>query len=108
MLTNLHAHLRGERRPVLDRFEDFFDPDDAAVISIDMVRSHLDDPVRCPCPGGARGQEAIALTDRFHRNVRAAGVPVIHVRSTLRPGAVDDPRENHATWRRILLWEGAG
>jgi biuret amidohydrolase len=107
VLTDVHASLRGERRPVGDHFDDFFDPADTAVISIDMIRSHLDHPVDCPCPGGERAQEAIVLTDAFHRSARAVGIPIIHARSTLRPGAIDDPPHDHANWRRILTWEGA-
>jgi nicotinamidase-related amidase len=105
VLTDIHGYLRGERRSLGDHFNDYFDPREAAVVSIDMVRSHLDDPVDCPCPG-PRGREAIEPTDRFHRDVRALGVPIIHARSTLRRNAVDDPPDDRAPWRRILEWEG--
>jgi nicotinamidase-related amidase len=107
LLTDVHANLRGERRTLGDHFDDFFDPAVTAVVSIDMIRSHLDDPVDCPCPGGEHAQEAIVLTDAFHRGARALGVPIIHARSTLRRGAVDDPPDDPANWRRILRWEGA-
>jgi hypothetical protein len=79
MLTDAHAYLRGERRAVTDALDDYFDPAATAVVSIDMHRSHLDGP-DCPCPG-LRGQEAIQLTNRFHRTAREVGVPIIHVRT---------------------------
>lgn len=104
MLTDAHAYLRGERRPVTSALDDYFDPASTAIVSIDMHRSHLDGP-ECPCPG-LRGRDAIELTDRFHRAARAVGVPVIHVRTWLRRDGVDDARANRASWRRILEWSG--
>jgi nicotinamidase-related amidase len=104
MLTDAHAYLRGERRAVTDALDDYFDPAATAVVSIDMHRSHLDGP-NCPCPG-LRGQEAIHLTNRFHRAARELRVPIIHVRTWLRRGGVDDARANRASWRRILEWSG--
>jgi nicotinamidase-related amidase len=104
MLTDVHAYLRGDRRPVGEEFEDYFDPASTAVVSIDMHRSHLDEPL-CPCPG-PRGREAIALTDEFHRAARAVGIPIIHVRTSLRRDGVDDARGARASWRRILSWSG--
>lgn len=104
MLTEAHAFLRGERRPVTAALDDYFDPASTAIVSIDMHRSHLEGP-DCPCPG-LRGQEAIPLTDEFHRRARALGIPVVHVRTWLRRGGVDDARANRASWRRILEWSG--
>jgi biuret amidohydrolase len=104
MLTDVHAYLRGERRPVTDELDDYFDPKSTAIVSIDMHRSHLDGP-DCPCPG-PRGIEAIALTDGFHRAARRLGVPIIHVRTWLRRDGVDDARAKRASWRRILEWSG--
>jgi nicotinamidase-related amidase len=105
MLTQVHAYLRGEPRLVSEEFDDYFEPSRTAVVSIDMHRSHLEHPVACPCPG-PRGIEAIELTDRFHRQARAAGVPIIHVRTYLRQGGTDDARGALAAWRRILRWSG--
>jgi biuret amidohydrolase len=105
MLTDVHAYLRGEPRLVSDEFDDYFDPSRTAVVSIDMHRSHLDDPVACPCPG-PRGIEAIELTDHFQRQARAAGIPIIHVRTYLRRDGIDDARGARAAWRRILRWSG--
>jgi nicotinamidase-related amidase len=104
MLTDVHAYLRGERRLLPDTVDDYFDPALTAIVSIDMHRSHLDGP-DCPCPG-PRGRDAIEPTDRFHREARAAGIPIIHVRTWLRRGGIDDARGNRASWRRILEWSG--
>jgi biuret amidohydrolase len=104
MLTEPHAYLRGERRLVGPEFEDYCDPASTAVVSIDMHRSHLDG-LDCPCPG-PRGHEAIPLTDAFHREARALGVTIIHVRTWLRRNGVDDVRGALASWRRILSWSG--
>jgi nicotinamidase-related amidase len=104
MLTDVHAYLRGERRALPEVVDDYFDPASTAVVSIDMHRSHLDGP-DCPCPG-LRGREAIEPTDHFHRAARAAGIPIIHVRTWLRRDGIDDARGNRASWRRILEWSG--
>lgn len=104
METAVHAYLRGERRRVDENFDDYFNPSKTAVISIDMHRSHLDG-LDCPCPG-LRGMEAIELTDEFHRAARGVGVPIIHVRTWLRAGGIDDTHGNVASWRRILAWSG--
>lgn len=106
MLTDVEAIVPGGRRRVDKRFDDFFDPRATAVVSIDMVRSHLGHPVDCPCPAGARGIDSIAPTDEFHRRARELDVPIIHTRSTLRRATPDDPPSNRATWRRILEWSG--
>jgi nicotinamidase-related amidase len=105
MVTDVHAYVRDGRRLVTEEFEDYFDPAATAVLSIDMHRSHLGDPVDCPCPG-PRGLEAIEPTDRFHRAARAVGIPIIHVRTYLRRDGVDDAMGARAAWRRILRWSG--
>src|SRR5258708_1192163 len=105
MLTNLVAYRHGRGHLVTEEFEDYFDPHRAAVVSIDMHRSHLDDPVHCPCPG-PRGRAVIGDIDGFHRRARTLGVPIIHVRTWLRRGGVDDAAGNRASWRRILRWSG--
>jgi nicotinamidase-related amidase len=105
MRTDVHAYVRDGRRLVTEEFEDYFDPSATAVLSIDMHRSHLGDPVACPCPG-PRGLEAIEPTNRFHRSARELGIPIIHVRTHLRRDGVDDANGARAAWRRILRWSG--
>lgn len=107
MLTKVEAKVPGGRRLVDSTFDDFFIPDRTAIVSIDMIKSHLGHPTDCPCPGGQRGIDMIEPTNEFHRKARVLGIPIIHSRSYLRPGDIDDPRENRATWRRILEWSGA-
>jgi nicotinamidase-related amidase len=67
-------------------------------VSIDMHRGHLDDSPDCPCPS-PRGREIIKAIDVFHRRSRHLGVPVIHVKTGLRPSGVDDIKGFVANWR---------
>lgn len=104
MKTDVRARIPDGTKLVDETFSDFFNPEKTAVVSIDMIRSHLGHPTDCPCPGGEEAITSIEVTDEFHRRVRAAGVPIIHARSYLRRGAIDDPRGDRATWRRLLEW----
>ena len=97
----LHAYVYGERRPLPDGFEGFVDPARAAVVSIDMHQGHLADTPDCPCPA-PRAREIVGPIDRFHARARAQAVPVIHVRSVLRRGGVDDVRGLPAAWRKVF------
>jgi biuret amidohydrolase len=97
----LHAYVYGERRPLPDGFEGFAHPARAAVVSIDMHQGHLADTPDCPCPA-PRARDIVAPIDRFHEQARALGVPVIHVRSVLRRGGIDDINGLPAAWRRVF------
>lgn len=97
----MRAYIDGQPRPLGAEFEGFFDPAKTAVISIDMHRGHLEDSPDCPCPA-PRPREIVAAVDAFHEAARAAGVPVIHVRSILRRGGVDDVKGNKAAWRLVF------
>ena len=83
MLTDMYAYFYGSRKPLPDDFDDYLDYHDAAVVSIDMHRGHVEDSPECPCPG-PRGREVIEATDEFHRACRALGIPIIHVKMVLR------------------------
>lgn len=74
------------REVARETFADYLDPATTAVISIDMHRGHLEDSPDCPCPA-PRARDVVAPIDAFHRQVRALGMPVVHVKSVLRPGA---------------------
>ena len=76
-------------------------PARTAVVSIDMHQGHLADTPDCPCPA-PRAREIVAPIDRFHARARARGVPVIHVRSVLRRGGVDDVNGLPAAWRKVF------
>ncbi|MEO3862535.1 isochorismatase family cysteine hydrolase [Acrocarpospora sp. B8E8] len=95
-----HHYVYEERRPLPDdgRYHDFVVPDRTAVVSIDMHQGHLSDSPLCPCPA-PRGRDIVAGIDAFHREARAAGIPIIHVRSELRSSGVDDVRGIPSAWR---------
>ncbi|MDF1485604.1 cysteine hydrolase [Ramlibacter sp. H39-3-26] len=82
-------------------FADYLNPATTAVVSIDMHRGHLDDSPDCPCPA-PRARDLVAPLDAFHDRVRALGVRLIHVRSTLRANGEDDIRGIPAAWRRTF------
>ena len=95
------AYVYGERRELPDGFEDFLDPKRTAIISIDMHQGHLADTPDCPCPA-PRARQIVKPIDAFHERTREIGVPIIHVRSVLRKGGVDDARGGRAAWRRVF------
>jgi nicotinamidase-related amidase len=66
-----------------------------------MHRGHLDPSPDCPCPA-PRARDVVAPIDAFHNRVRALGIPIIHVRSVLRRGGVDDINGISAAWRRTF------
>jgi nicotinamidase-related amidase len=92
------AYVYGQKKLLPAEFVEFFDRGRSAVVSIDMHQGHLADSPDCPCPA-PRGREIIEPINAFHRAARAAHVPVIHVRTTLRKGYVDDVKGNKAAWR---------
>lgn len=82
-------------------FLDFISVAQTAVISIDMHAGHLSEDPMCPCPA-PRGRAIVEPIDVFHRVARTLGVPVIHVRSTLRRTGEDDLKGQHpAAWRAL-------
>ncbi len=103
----MHAHIYGEKRQLPPGFEEFADRARTAVISIDMHQGHLADTPDCPCPA-PRAREIVAPIDAFHDRARALGVPIIHVRTVLRRGGVDDVKGGKAAWRLVFpLFVGA-
>lgn len=63
----------------------FLNRRDTAVITIDMHDGHLSTDPDCPCPS-PRGREIIEPLNHFMNEARTLGLPIIHVRSTLRKG----------------------
>jgi len=96
----MRIFVYGQPRDTDGGFEDYLDPAKTAVISIDMHRGHLD-PSPIPRAGAARSR-IVAPIDAFHDRVRALGVPIIHVRSVLRRGGVDDINGISSAWRRTF------
>lgn len=97
----MKAYVYEQAREVGPEFADHLDPARTAIVSIDMHRGHLDDSPDCPCPA-PRAREIVAPIDAFHGQARALGVPIIHVRSVLRPGGADDLAGIPAAWRRTF------
>jgi biuret amidohydrolase len=103
----MQAYVYGEKRQLPQGFEEFADRARTAVISIDMHQGHLADTPDCPCPA-PRAREIVAPIDAFHDRARALGVPIIHVRTVLRRGGVDDVKGGKAAWRLVFpLFVGA-
>jgi nicotinamidase-related amidase len=97
----MKAYVYEQAREVGPAFADHLDPARTAIVSIDMHRGHLDDSPDCPCPA-PRAREIVAPIDAFHGQARALGVPIVHVRSVLRPGGADDLAGIPAAWRRTF------
>ncbi len=103
----MQAYVYGEKREVPAAFQEFVDPACTAVISIDMHQGHLADSPDCPCPA-PRAREIVGPIDAFHDRARALGVPIIHVRTVLRKGGIDDVAGNVSAWRLVFpLYVGA-
>ncbi len=84
-----------------EAFADHWSVSQSAIVSIDLHRGHLDPSPDCPCPA-PRARELVQPVDAFHDAARALGVPIIHVKSVLRPGGVDDIAGIPAAWRRTF------
>jgi len=97
----MKAYVYEKAREIGDEFGDYLDLASTAVISIDMHRGHLDPSPDCPCPA-PRARDVVAPIDAFHDAVRALGGRIVHVKSVLRPGGVDDVNGIASTWRRTF------
>ncbi len=103
----MKAYVYGAKRELPQGFDDFTQASRTAIISVDMHQGHLADAPDCPCPA-PRAREIVAPIDQFHAAARAIGVPVIHVKSVLRKGGVDDIVGIPSAWRRTFpLYVGA-
>ncbi|GAA2018566.1 hypothetical protein GCM10009756_03700 [Pseudokineococcus marinus] len=106
--TPLHHRVYDEARPLAvdGAYADWLDPATTVVVSVDMHDGHLSEDPDCPCPA-PRGREVVGPVDAFHRAARAAGVPVVHVRSEVRASGVDDVRGIPSAWRTTFpQWVG--
>src|SRR5260370_5645813 len=97
----MRVHVYGKPQELKTGFDDYLDPARTAVVSIDMHRGQLDTSPDGPCPA-PRARDIVAPIDAFHDRVRALGVPIIHVRSVLRRGGVDDINGISSAWRRTF------
>ena len=95
----MKAYVYGKKRELPEGFEEFVDRAHSAIVSIDMHQGHLADTPDCPCPA-PRAREIVAPIDAFHDQCARLGVPIVHVRTVLRKGGVDDVRaaRRHGAW----------
>lgn len=94
----MQGYSYGTKRTLPEAFVAFTARADTVAISIDLHEGHLSADPDCPCPA-PRAREIVDGVDAFHAAARALGVPVIHVRSALRPGGVDDVGGIPSAWR---------
>lgn len=94
----MQASLYGKRIELPAEFSEFVSRAGTVAISIDLHQGHLSADPDCPCPA-PRAREVVEGVNAFHVQARRLGVPVIHVRSTLRPGGVDDVNGIPSAWR---------
>ncbi|MCM3500288.1 cysteine hydrolase [Microbacterium sp. P26] len=98
-MTRIRVHGADRDIDSNGEFAGWLDPTRTAVVSIDMHEGHLSEDPACPCPA-PRGREIVSGIDAFHREARALGVRIIHVRSTLRASGVDDvDGSSSSAWR---------
>ena len=100
-MTDIYVYGRKKALPKDPAFESFLEPANTAVISIDMHEGHLSESPDCPCPA-PRAREIVEPIDRFHVEARARGVPIIHVRTVLRPSKRDDVKGGISAWRLVF------
>ena len=97
----MKAYFGKELKNVPDNLREvFLMRKDTAIITIDMHDGHLSTDPDCPCPS-PRGREIIEPLNQFMEEARALGLPIIHVRSTLRKGGVDEKLYPSA-WRMVF------
>jgi len=94
----MQAYVYGEKRVLPQGFEAFADRTRTVIVSIDMHEGHLADTPDCPCPA-PRAREIVEPINAFHDRARALGVPIIHVKTVLRKGGVDDIKGIPSAWR---------
>ena len=97
--AHVQAYVYGSKRELPASFDAYGSPDRAVIVSIDMHRGHLDEGSPCPAP---RARDIVAPIDAFHDRARALGVPIVHVRTVLREGGVDDVNGRPAAWRSVF------
>jgi biuret amidohydrolase len=108
--TDLYCYMQNRDRLVLpdgvpgyrEAFDNWLDPDDTAVIEIDMHRGHVgpDERLTLPAP---RARARVPAHNRFQAECRALGMPIIHVQHWQRHGGIDDltnrKHNRMANWR---------
>lgn len=86
----MQAYFDNVRKEVPENIHDIFlEKEGTAVITIDMHEGHLSEDPDCPCPS-PRGRQIIKPLNEFMDKCRKLDIPIIHVRSVLRKGGVDE------------------
>lgn len=97
----MKAYFDGVEKEVSEELSKvFLDRRDTAILTIDMHDGHLSTDPDCPCPS-PRGREIVKPLNDFMSKARELGLPIIHVRSTLRKGGVDEKLYPSA-WRMVF------
>lgn len=94
----MKTYVYGVKRVLPAGFDEFTTLGGTVVVSIDLHEGHLSERPDCPCPA-PRAREIVDGVNAFHRTARDLGVRIIHVRSGLRPGGVDDVNGIPSAWR---------
>lgn len=98
----MESYVYGEKKELPSSgFEEFADRSSSAIISIDMHEGHLADSEDCPCPA-PRAREIVTPINQFHAKARQLEVPIVHVRTVLRKGGVDDVAGHKSAWRLVF------
>jgi len=97
----MQAYVYGKKRGLPAGFEEFAEKEKTAIVSIDMHQGHLADTPDCPCPA-PRARDIVEPINAFHDEARRLGVPIVHVRTVLRKGGVDDVQGLKAAWRLVF------
>jgi len=97
----MQIFVYGEPRTLSAGYKEFIDPQHTAIISIDMHEGHLSEDTQCPCPA-PRAREIVRPINAFHASARKLNIPIIHVRSVLRRGGVDDVNGIPSAWRKAF------
>ena len=98
----MRAYVYGKKRGLPAGFEEFAEKEKTAIVSIDMPQGHLADTPDCPCPA-PRARDIVEPINAFHDEARRLGVPIVHVRTVLRKGGIDDVKGVKAAWRLVFL-----
>jgi len=94
----MEIYVYGAKRALPPGLDAFVSVADTAVISIDLHQGHLSERADCPCPA-PRARAVVPGVNAFHVAARRLGLPIIHVRSILRHGGVDDVKGIPSAWR---------
>ena len=97
----MQAYVYGKKRGLPAGFEEFAAKAKTAIVSIDMHQGHLADTLDCPCPA-PRARAIVEPINAFHAEARRLGVPIVHVRTVLRQGGIDDVKGVKAAWRLVF------